>query len=154
MVGSRNFASLMTESAQSTRHGSFTKTSDRGPIRATNEREIIMTQITIRKAPGNWTVRAGGAVIGESSNALELSEGELAAVIYFPRDDIAMAFLDESDHSTHCPHKGDASYFSIVTKSQTIENAGWSYETPLANVERIKDHIAFYTTDLVAVERI
>lgn len=113
-----------------------------------------MSTITIRKAPGNWTVRAGGAVIGESSNALELTEGDLAPVIYFPRGDIAMAFLDESDHSTHCPYKGDASYFSIVTKSQTIQNAGWSYEAPIADVERIKDHIAFYTNDLVAVERV
>ncbi len=51
-----------------------------------------MSTITIRKAPGNWTVRAGGAVIGESSNALELSEGDLAPVIYFPRSDIGMAF--------------------------------------------------------------
>lgn len=113
-----------------------------------------MSTITIRKAPGNWTVRAGGAVIGESSNALELSEGDMAPVIYFPRGDIAMAFLDESDHGTHCPYKGDASYFSIVTKSQTIQNAGWSYEAPIADVARIKDHIAFYTNDLVAVERV
>ena len=110
--------------------------------------------ITIRKAEGNWTVRAGGAVLGESTNALELSEGDLAPIIYFPREDIAMAFLDETDHSTHCPHKGDASYFSIVTKSQTIENAAWSYENPTEDAARIKDHIAFYATDLVTVERI
>ncbi|MGR3714801.1 MAG: DUF427 domain-containing protein [Shimia sp.] len=110
--------------------------------------------ITIRTAPGNWTVRAGGAVIGESSAALELSEGDYAPVIYFPRGDIAMAFLDESDHATHCPHKGDASYFSVVTKSQTIKNAGWSYEAPLDDVSRIKDHIAFYSNDLVTVERV
>lgn len=113
-----------------------------------------MSKITIRKAPGNWTVRAGGAIIGESSNALELSEGDLSPVIYFPREDIAMAFLDESDHTTHCPYKGDASYFSIVTKSQTIQNAGWSYEAPLEGVARIKNHIAFYANDLVAVERV
>ena len=49
--------------------------------------------ITIRKAPGTWTVRAGGAVLGESDNALELSEGDYPFVIYFPRGDIAMAFL-------------------------------------------------------------
>ena len=111
-------------------------------------------QITIRKADGKWSVRAGGAVLGESSNALELSEGELEPVIYFPREDIAMAFLDTSAHHTHCPHKGDASYFSIVTKSQTIENAAWSYEAPIEDVARIKDHVAFYKSDLVTVERI
>ncbi|WP_282157417.1 DUF427 domain-containing protein [Shimia thalassica] len=111
-------------------------------------------KITIRKAGGNWVVRAGGATLGESVDALELSEGDLAPVIYFPRADIAMAFLDASDHSTHCPHKGDATYFSIVTKSKTIKNAGWSYEAPVEGAERIKDHIAFYSTDEVAVERV
>ncbi len=113
-----------------------------------------MTKITIRKAEGNWVVRAGGAILGESSNALELSEGSYAPVIYFPRGDIATAFLDSSDKTTHCPHKGDASYFSIVTKSQTIADAVWSYEDPLEDVARIKDHLAFHTSDLVAVERV
>ena len=113
-----------------------------------------MTKITIRKADGNWVVRAGGAILGESSNALELTEGDYAPVIYFPRGDIAMAFLDTSEKTTHCPHKGDANYFSIVTKSQTIADAAWSYETPLEQVDRIKDHLAFYTNDLVAVERV
>ena len=100
-----------------------------------------MTDITIRKAEGTWTVRAGGAVLGESRDALELIEGDYPAVIYFPRDDIAMAFLDRTDHSSHCPKKGDASYFSIVTKSTTLENAAWSYEAPMEGVDRIKDHL-------------
>ena len=110
--------------------------------------------ITIRKAPGKWTVRAGGAVLGETANALELTEGDYPPVIYFPRDDIAMAFLDESDNKTHCPHKGDARYFSIVTKSKTIKNAVWSYEEPKEAVAEIKDYLAFYTSEEVAVEQI
>lgn len=110
--------------------------------------------IRITKAEGRWSVRAGGAVLGESANALELSEGDYAPVIYFPRQDIAMALLDATDHSTHCPHKGDASYFSVVTKSTTLEKAAWSYETPMEGVARIKDHLAFYTGDGVTVEKI
>ena len=110
--------------------------------------------IKIRPADGTWTVRAGGAVLGESANALELTEGDYPAVIYFPRDDIAMEFLDASDKSTHCPHKGDASYYSIVTKSKTLENAVWSYEAPLDAVSRIKDYLAFYVSDDVKVEQI
>ncbi len=113
-----------------------------------------MTEINIRKAAGTWTVRAGGAVLAETKNALSLSEGTMDEVIYFPRDDIAMAFLDECDHSTHCPHKGDAGYFSIVTKSKTIENAAWSYETPVNTLGQIKDHLAFYSSDDVTVERV
>lgn len=113
-----------------------------------------MTDITIRKAEGTWTVRAGGAVLGESRNALELSEAGYPAIIYFPREDIAMAFLDQTDHTTTCPKKGDATYFSIVTKSTTLENAAWSYEDPKAEVDRIKEHLAFYATDFVTVERV
>ena len=110
--------------------------------------------ITITPAQGTWVVRAGGAVLGETTDALELREGDHAPVIYFPRGDIAMAFLDRTDHKTHCPHKGDASYFSIVTKSTTLQNAAWSYEDPKPGMERIKDHLAFYASDTVTVEQV
>ncbi|MEM8632342.1 MAG: DUF427 domain-containing protein [Pseudomonadota bacterium] len=109
--------------------------------------------IKIRKAPGTWVVRAAGAVLGESTNALELSEGDYPPVIYFPRGDIAMAFLEPTEHSTRCPHKGQASYFSIVAKSGDMENTAWSYQDPFDAVAEIKDHIAFYT-DKVAVEQL
>ncbi|MFO7771813.1 MAG: DUF427 domain-containing protein [Roseovarius gahaiensis] len=113
-----------------------------------------MADITIRKAEGTWVVRAGGAVLGESKDALELSEPGYPDVIYFPRDDIAMAFLDETDHRTTCPHKGEARYFSIITKSHTLDNAAWSYESPQDTVARIKNHLAFHPSDKVAVERV
>lgn len=111
-----------------------------------------MTDISIRKLSGNHVVRAGGAVLGESNAVLELSEGDRTPVLYFPRADIAMAFLDASDTQTHCPHKGDASYYSIVTKSKTIKDAAWSYETPLDTAARIAGHLAFAPSDEVTVE--
>ena len=110
--------------------------------------------IKIRKVDGLWVVRSGGAVLGESRNVLEMCEGDYPEVIYFPREDIAMVFLDRADKTTHCPHKGDASYYTIVNKSSRTENAVWSYETPLEGVARIKGYLAFYTGDGVTVERI
>ncbi len=101
--------------------------------------------ITIHKAQGNWVVRTAGAVLAESSNALELNEGSYGPVIYFPRDDIGMAFLDVSETTSHCPHKGDATHYSIATKAGVIKDAGWSYENPNEDVAQIKDYIAFYT---------
>lgn len=109
--------------------------------------------IKIHKTNTKWVVRAGGAVLGESTNALELIEGDYKPVIYFPRADIAMAFLDSASRSSHCPHKGDASYYSIQTKSTVLENAVWSYETPLENVAQIKDYLAFDPA-LVTVEEL
>ncbi len=111
-------------------------------------------QIKITKAPGSWTVRAGGAVLGESNAALELTEAGMAPVIYFPRSDIAMAFLDATETTSHCPHKGDARYYSVVTKSRTLENAVWSYENPKEDVAEIKDHLAFYGIDEITVEQL
>lgn len=111
-------------------------------------------RIRVRKKPGTWTVRSGGAILGETVNALELSEGDLAPVIYFPRSDIAMAFLDRSDKTTHCPHKGDANYYSIVNKSSVDKDAVWTYEDPLEAVAAIKDHLAFYTSASIKVEKL
>ena len=111
-------------------------------------------RITIRKAPGTWTVRAGGAVIAESQNAQELSENGYPPRIYFPREDIAMAFLDKTDHTTVSPFKGDATYFSIAAKNRVIENAGWSYETPKDGVEAIAGHIAFMEGDYLQIEQV
>ncbi len=109
--------------------------------------------IRIVKASGKWTVRAGGAVLGESSNALELLENGYDPVIYFPRDDIAMAFLDASDKKTTCPHKGEASYFSIDAKNRTLEDVVWSYEDPIEAVAEIKDYLAFQPGEYLQVEQ-
>lgn len=114
----------------------------------------MASHIKITKAPGTWSVRAGGAVLGESTNALELTEGDHDPVIYFPREDIAMAFLDQTDAKSLCPHKGEATYFSVVTKSRTLENAAWSYETPKPAVAEIKDHLAFLNMEEITVEQI
>lgn len=109
--------------------------------------------ITIRPASGTWVVRAAGAVIGESTRALELIEGDYPPVVYFPRDDIATAFLDPSDTTSTCPHKGAATYFDIVAKSGPIADAAWSYEDPKDSVAAIKGHLAFYSSK-VAVEEV
>ena len=109
--------------------------------------------ITIRKAPGTWVVRAGGAILGESNRALEMTEGAYPPVIYFPREDVGMAFLEKSESSTKCPHKGVASYFSVCLPEGDMPDAAWSYESPLAPMAAIAGHIAFYT-DRVTVERL
>lgn len=112
-----------------------------------------MTEITIRPAPGTWSVRAMGAVILESDNALELTEGSHPPVIYFPREDVPMAFFEQSATTSHCPHKGDATYYTLHGKSGPIADAAWSYESPKEAVAQIAGHLAFYT-DKVAVEHI
>lgn len=105
------------------------------------------------RAQGTWVVRAGGAVLGETRAALELVEGDLPPVIYFPRSDLAMAFFEASETVNTCPRKGKAQYYSIVTKSTQIRDAAFSYATPKAGLEPLAGHIAF-SGDGVTVERV
>ncbi|MEM9145113.1 MAG: DUF427 domain-containing protein [Pseudomonadota bacterium] len=98
---------------------------------------------TLSPIPRLVVVRAGGAIIGESRNALSLKEGRLPERIYIPREDIGMAFLEPSETRTRCPHKGEAQYYSIVAKSGPIPDAGWSYEDPVPAAEAIRGHLAF-----------
>jgi uncharacterized protein (DUF427 family) len=111
-------------------------------------------RIQIRKAEGTWVVRAGGAVLGESDAALELTEQGHDPVIFFPRGDIAMAFLEPTDQKSASPAKGVAREYSIVTKSTTLQNAAFGYEDPAEATARLKDHIAFRISDTVTVERL
>lgn len=100
--------------------------------------------ISIERAPGVVRVLFEGHEIADSDQALVLREANYPPVYYFPRDGVRMAFLRRTDTVTHCPYKGDASYFTIYRDRQIVENAVWSYEDPYAAVSAIAGHLAFY----------
>ncbi len=108
--------------------------------------------ITITPATSTWVVRAKGAVIAETSNALVLAEGSYAPVVYFPRADVAMAFLEPSDTTSICPHKGTANYFTIQAKSGPVKDAVWSYEDPISGVESIAGYLGFDASQVTLEE--
>ncbi|ACM00133.1 Hypothetical Protein RSKD131_0273 [Cereibacter sphaeroides KD131] len=99
--------------------------------------------IRLRKAEGKWVIRTDSAVLGETLNAIELTEGSRDPVIYFPREDVAMVMFDKSEKVTACPLKGEASYYSIVGASGTLKDAAWSYESPKEGLEAIAGYLAF-----------
>ena len=102
--------------------------------------------ISVEPYRGRVTVRAGDIVIASSTRAKVLSEPPYAAVFYIPFDDIDFAKLARTDHSTHCPYKGDASYWSVSTAGESRENAMWAYERPFDEMLEIRNHGAFYTS--------
>lgn len=105
-------------------------------------------KITIEKDPSTWRIHAPGTELGVSRTVLRLTEGIYPPVLYIPIADLDMALFTTTNKSTHCPYKGDASYFTV----SNMENVGWCYETPLDDVSEIKDHIAFYS-DQITVEK-
>ena len=89
-----------------------------------------------------------GDVIADSSNAVAMQESTGAGkktvaptVYYIPRGDVRMDRLARTDHSSYCPFKGHAAYYSIKGGA---ENAVWSYEEPYDEASAIRELLAFY----------
>ncbi|WP_043618675.1 DUF427 domain-containing protein [Ensifer sp. ZNC0028] len=110
--------------------------------------------ITTERNPARVVVTLGGRVIADTRNALALREATYPAVQYIPREDTDMSLLERTDHSSHCPYKGDASYFSIPLGGERSRNAVWTYENPHAAVAAIKDRLAFYPDRVDSIEEI
>jgi uncharacterized protein (DUF427 family) len=108
--------------------------------------------ITVTRNPSRVVVTLGGQVIADTTDALTLREASYPAVQYIPRKDVDMAALERTDHATHCPYKGAASYFSLPAGGKRSVNAIWSYETPHEAVAEIKDHLAFYPDRVDGIE--
>ena len=98
-------------------------------------------RVEIRPAGVRVRVTFNGEVIADSRDAIMLEESKYPPVYYLPRKDVKMDRLVRSSHRTHCPFKGDASYFSLMNGP---ENAVWSYEQPYDEMSVIKDRFAFY----------
>jgi uncharacterized protein (DUF427 family) len=100
--------------------------------------------ISIDSNPSRVVVTLGGKVIADTRNALTLREASYPAVQYVPRRDVDMAALTRSQHTTFCPYKGEASYFSIPAGGGRSVDAVWTYETPFEAMSQIKEYVAFY----------
>ncbi|HLY78396.1 MAG TPA: DUF427 domain-containing protein [Caulobacteraceae bacterium] len=100
--------------------------------------------ITVTANPSRIQVSYNDHVIVDTRRALTLKEASYKPVIYVPREDADMAFFSRTAHSTHCPYKGDASYFTLDMDGRIAENAVWTYETPYPAMETIRDYLAFY----------
>lgn len=97
--------------------------------------------ITVAPLGKHVTIRSNGTTIASSDNALLLKEHTYPGVIYVPFADIDFGKLSATDTSTHCPFKGDASYWSVKDGAR---DAMWAYQHPFDEMSGIKDHGAFY----------
>jgi uncharacterized protein (DUF427 family) len=108
--------------------------------------------ITIERNLKRVVVSIGGTVLADSRDALILREAGYRAVQYIPRKDVDMTLLERSAHATYCPYKGDCAYFSIPSGGERAVNAVWTYEAPYDAVAAIRNHLAFYSDRVDAIE--
>ncbi len=109
--------------------------------------------ITISPSPNRVRVNFAGRTVANTTHALSLKEATYPAVLYVPRADVDMSLLTRTQHSTHCPYKGDASYYSISVDGRVAENAIWTYEQPFPGVTQIAGYMAFYPNRVDSIEQ-
>jgi len=101
-------------------------------------------KVEVEPSPRWVRVRFGGETIVDSKHVLLLRETNHLPVYYFPPQDVRMDLLIPTDHHTHCPYKGDASYWAVKVGDRVSENAVWSYLDPFPERQDIKGYLAFY----------
>lgn len=85
------------------------------------------------------TASWGGTILAETDE-YEVVEGN----IYFPPGSVNMEYFSESDKHTHCPWKGDASYYNVTVDGELNPNAAWYYPETFEKADHIKGYVAFW----------
>ncbi len=106
--------------------------------------EPILERMTLAPAGKHLRAVFGGEVIADSDAALVLSETGYPPRIYFPPADLSRDRLAPSDHTTRCPWKGEAAYWTVSAGGETLENGAWAYPTPLPELAAIAGYVSFY----------
>ena len=110
--------------------------------------------ITVEPNPNRIRVVVGGVIVAETTHALTVREASYPPVQYVPREDVRFDLFDRTERRSHCPHKGDASYFTVTAGGLEQRDAAWSYEAPFAAVRDIAGHLAFYPNKVDAIEEL
>ena len=80
-----------------------------------------------------------GQVVAESDDIVTV-EGNA----YFPAESVKREFVQPSTHTSVCPWKGTASYYSLAAGGQTNKDAAWYYPEPKQAAAEIKGRVAFW----------
>ena len=101
-------------------------------------------RIQYEPCPNRVSVVFNGVQVADTRRAIVQRETRMEPVYYLPREDVRMDLLERTDYRTHCPFKGNASYWTLEVGDRVAENAVWSYEDPLPEAEPVRSYVAFY----------
>ena len=102
-------------------------------------------RITVEPGTEQVRVMRDGQVLAESRRPLVLRETGCPVRYYLPAADVRTDLLTPSATRTHCPFKGDASYWSVPGADDLV----WAYLEPKPGVAAIAEHYCFYDTEVV-----
>jgi uncharacterized protein (DUF427 family) len=102
------------------------------------------SELYLEPTPKRVRAVVDGKAIADSRHAMLLSESGVQPIYYFPPEDVRTDLFEPSDKHTHCPKKGDASYYTLRIGERVVKDVAWYYPEPIEGAPSIKDLIAFY----------
>jgi uncharacterized protein (DUF427 family) len=94
--------------------------------------------------PQRIRVMLEGETVVDTQRAKLLHETGHLPVYYFPEEDVRRDLLEPSATHTHCPHKGEASYWTLRVGDRVAEDALWFYPEPIEPADFLRGHVAVY----------
>jgi uncharacterized protein (DUF427 family) len=101
-------------------------------------------RLLLQPFPRRVRARFAGEVVLDSTRGALLHESNILPRLYVPLEDVRADLLERTDHSTHCPFKGDASYWSVRVGDHVAENAVWTYEEPIDEASWLRGLVSVY----------
>jgi uncharacterized protein (DUF427 family) len=101
-------------------------------------------RLLLHPFPRRVRARFAGEVVLDSTRGALLHESNILPRLYVPQADVRADLLERTDHSTHCPFKGDASYWSVRVGDRVAENAVWTYEEPIDEASWLRGLVSVY----------
>jgi uncharacterized protein (DUF427 family) len=109
------------------------------------------TRVDAIRSSRHIQVVVGGEVVAESNRPVIVFETGLATRYYLPKEDVRQDILVSSDHSTQCPYKGIATYYSVKIGDKFLKDVVWSYQNPVPAVSEIAGLLCFYSEEIDAL---
>ncbi len=128
----------------------MTLTLDHGPLSTSPPEEANYTidgpphRLLLTPFPRRVRAEFAGSTVLDTIAGALLHESNMLAKLYVPKADVDMSLLEATDHTTHCPFKGDAAYWSLRVGDRVAENAVWGYPHPIAAAPWLGDRVSFY----------
>ncbi len=121
-----------------------------GPLAADSPTDVNFAidgprhRLFLHPFPRRVRARFAGETVLDSVRGALLHESSILPRLYVPLEDLRTDLLERTDHATHCPFKGDASYYSIRVGDRVAENAVWTYEEPIEGAEWLRGLASVY----------
>jgi uncharacterized protein (DUF427 family) len=80
-----------------------------------------------------------GQLIAESNDTVVVEGNH-----YFPLGSVEKKYLEDSAHTSICPWKGTANYYTLNVDGKRNKDAVWYYQDPSNAAQQIKGRVAFW----------